>query len=131
MGMPAAKEGDQIVSPADIHLVQIPSPSGPITVPLPHPFKGELTKALSSNVKIMGKPAATKDSWGENNPKHVPMGMKFVKEPTNKGTVFLGSLTVKINGKQAARSGDMVLTCNDPVDLPVGKIIASGTVNIG
>lgn len=131
MGMPAAKQDDQIISPGDIHLVQIPTPTGPITVPLPHPFKGQLSKELSKNVKIMGKAAAMKGSWGENNPKHVPMGTKFVKEPTNKGTVFMGSLTVKINGKQAARSGDMVLTCNDPVDLPVGKIIASGTVYIG
>ena len=31
----------------------------------------------------------------------------------------------------AARSGDMVMTCNDPTDLPVGKVIASGTVKIG
>ena len=131
MGMPAAKKGDKIVSPADIHLVQIPSPAGPIIIPLPHPFKGQLTKNLSKDVKIMGKPAATKGSWGENNPKHVAMGIKFVKEPSNKGTVFIGSLTVKINGKQAARSGDMVMTCNDPVDLPVGKIMASGTVKIG
>ncbi|MFT6922861.1 MAG: putative Zn-binding protein involved in type VI secretion [Crocinitomicaceae bacterium] len=131
MGMPAAKEGDQIVSPADIHLVQIPSPAGPITVPLPHPFSGKLTDALSSDVNIMGKPAATKDSTGDNSPKHVAMGIKFVTEPSNKGTVFLGSLTVSINGKQAARNGDMVMTCNDPTDLPVGKIIASGTVNIG
>ena len=131
MGMPAAKEGDKIISPADIHLVQIPTPTGPITVPLPHPFSGKLTESLSKNVKIMGKAAATKGSWGKNNPKHVAMGIKFVKEPSNKGTVFLGSFTVKINGKQAARSGDMVLTCNDPTDLPVGKLIASGTVKIG
>lgn len=131
MGLPAAKKGDQIVSPADIHLVQIPTPTGPVTVPLPHPFSGKLTESLSSNVKIMGKPAATKGSWGKNNPKHVAMGIKFVKNPSNKGTVFLGSFTVKINGKMAARSGDLVMTCNDPVDLPVGKVIASGTVKIG
>ena len=129
--MPAAKKGDQIISPADIHLVQIPTPYGPVTVPLPHPFSGKLTDGLSSDVKIMGKPAATAGSSGKNSPQHVAMGIKFVKNPTNKGTVFLGSFTVKINGKQAARSGDMVMTCNDPVDLPVGKVIASGTVNIG
>jgi len=43
----------------------------------------------------------------------------------------MGSTTVKINGKMAARSGDMVMTCNDPVDLPIGKVIAVGTVLIG
>jgi len=131
MGLPAAKKGDQIVSKGDIHFVEIPTAYGVVTMPLFHPFKGPLSKSLSKNVNIMGKPAATKGSWGENTPKHVPLGMKFVIEPSNIGTVFTGSLTVKINGKQAARSGDMVLTCNDPVDLPVGNIIASGNVNIG
>ena len=131
MGMPAAKKDDKIISPADIHLVQIPTPTGPIVVPLPHPFAGKLTKDLSKNVKVMGKPAAMQGSWGENNPKHVPMGAKFVREPSNKGRVFMGSLTVRINGKQAARSGDRVLTCNDPVDVPVGQVIASGSVKIG
>jgi uncharacterized Zn-binding protein involved in type VI secretion len=38
---------------------------------------------------------------------------------------------VKINGKAAARMGDMAETCNDPSDLPVGTVIASGTVMIG
>jgi len=130
MGMPAAKKGDIVVS-TDIHLVQIPTPSGPVTVPMPHPFKGELSKKLSKNVNIMGKPAVTKGSVVDNSPKHVALGIKFIKEPSNKGTVFMGSITVKINGKQAARSGDMVMTCNDPTDLPIGKIIASGTVMIG
>jgi uncharacterized Zn-binding protein involved in type VI secretion len=43
----------------------------------------------------------------------------------------MGSQTVKINGKAAARSGDSVRTCNDPADLPVGTIVAVGTVMIG
>jgi uncharacterized Zn-binding protein involved in type VI secretion len=38
---------------------------------------------------------------------------------------------VKINGKMAARNGDMALTCNDPTDLPNGQVIAVGTVFIG
>jgi uncharacterized Zn-binding protein involved in type VI secretion len=31
----------------------------------------------------------------------------------------------------AARNGDTAQTCNDPVDLPIGKVIAMGTVFIG
>jgi uncharacterized Zn-binding protein involved in type VI secretion len=31
----------------------------------------------------------------------------------------------------AARNGDVAETCNDPVDLPAGQIIAVGTVLIG
>jgi len=38
---------------------------------------------------------------------------------------------VRINGKPAARSGDTALTCNDPADLPVGTVVAAGTVRIG
>jgi uncharacterized Zn-binding protein involved in type VI secretion len=44
---------------------------------------------------------------------------------------MMGSGTVMINKKPAARNGDTVMTCNDPVDAPVGKIIAVGTVMIG
>ncbi len=33
-------------------------------------------------------------------------------------------------GKPAARTTDKALTCNDPVDLPVGTVIATGTVLI-
>src|SRR5262245_47103442 len=110
-------------------------PSGPAMVPtpLPHPFVGMLSGGLSSDVKIMGKPAATVDSTADNSPAHVPTppGTSFQKPPANKGTVMVGSATVKINNKAAARMGDPVKTCNDPADLPVGKIIAVGTVLIG
>jgi uncharacterized Zn-binding protein involved in type VI secretion len=40
-------------------------------------------------------------------------------------------MTVKINGKMAARMGDTAMTCNDPTDMPVGKVVAVGTVMIG
>jgi len=38
---------------------------------------------------------------------------------------------VLINGKGAARTGDTARTCNDPVDLPVGTVVAASTVDIG
>jgi uncharacterized Zn-binding protein involved in type VI secretion len=38
---------------------------------------------------------------------------------------------VKVNGKPAARTGDKAVTCNDPSDLPVGTVVAAGTVMIG
>jgi uncharacterized Zn-binding protein involved in type VI secretion len=49
----------------------------------------------------------------------------------NQGEIITGSATVLINGKPAARAGDTARTCNDPVDLPVGTVIAVGTVLIG
>ena len=130
MGQPAAKQGDQIVA-TDTHIIMIPSPSGAIPTPLPHPFMGIINGGLSSDVKIMGMPAATVDSTADNTPPHIPQGGPFQSPPSNKGTIKLGSMTVKINGKMAARNGDMAETCNDPADLPVGKVIAVGTVMIG
>jgi len=130
MGQPAAKEGDQVIA-TDTHIVMIPSPGGPVPTPLPSPFVGKLDGALSSDVNIEGKAAATKDSTATNSPPHIPSGGPFQKTPADKGTVFMGSTTVSINGKQAARNGDKVTTCNDPADLPVGSIIAVGTVFIG
>jgi uncharacterized Zn-binding protein involved in type VI secretion len=130
MGMPAAKQGDQIIA-TDIHIVNIPSPGGPVPTPLPHPFTGIIDGNLSQNVKIMGMPAATVDSTASNMPPHIPQGGPFQKNPANKATIKVGSAKVKINGKMAARNGDTAMTCNDPSDLPVGTVIAVGTVLLG
>jgi len=132
MGQPAAKKGDQVVA-TDTHVVLVPSASGPTPTPLPHPFAGVISGALSGNVKIMGMPAATVDSTADNTPPHIPTppGTSFHAPPSNKATVKTGSPTVKINGKMAARNGDTAATCNDPADLPVGTIVAVGTVMIG
>jgi uncharacterized Zn-binding protein involved in type VI secretion len=130
--MPAAKMGDKVVA-VDIHIVMVPSPGGPIPTPLPHPFNGLLMNALSASVFIEGKPAATVGSIALNTPIHFPTppGTMFQKPPTNQGTIRMGSATVRINGKPAARNGDMATTCNDPVDMPVGTVVAVGTVMIG
>lgn len=132
MGQPAAKQGDQIIA-TDTHIVMVPTVPSPIPTPLPHPFIGIINGNLSSNVNIMGVPAATVDSTAENLPPHIPTppGTAFQKLPANKATIKLGSPTVKINGKMAARNGDMAETCNDPADMPVGQVIAIGTVFIG
>jgi uncharacterized Zn-binding protein involved in type VI secretion len=128
MGLPAAKQGDTVVA-TDMHMVQPPPPATPVL--LPHPFAGVFDGGLSSDVRIMGRPAATQDSTATNSPPHVPSGGSFVKPPSNRATVTLGSPTVSINGKPAARNGDPAMTCNDPSDLPVGTVTATGTVLIG
>jgi uncharacterized Zn-binding protein involved in type VI secretion len=133
MGQPAAKQGDQIVG-TDIHIVLVPVPSAPpVPTPLPHPFVGIINDNLSSDVNIMGLPAATVDSTADNTPPHIPTppGTAFQNPPQNKATIKLGSATVKINGKMAARNGDIAETCNDPAALPVGQVIAVGTVMVG
>jgi uncharacterized Zn-binding protein involved in type VI secretion len=130
MGQPGAKQGDQITG-VDTHIYMIPSPGGPVPTPLPSPFSGLINGNLSSNVKIMGMPAATQGSTADNLPPHLPQGGPFQKPPSNKGQIMMGSATVMINGKPAARNGDTAQTCNDPADLPVGTVIAVGTVMIG
>ena len=130
MGQPAAKQGDQVVA-TDTHIVMIPSPGGPVPTPLPHPFTGQLDSNLSPDVNIEGKPAAVQGSTATNLPSHIPQGGTFQTPPKNQGTIQMGSGTVLINGKPAARNGDIALTCNDPADLPVGQVIAVGTTMIG
>ena len=128
MGLPAAKQGDKVVS-LDTHLIQPPGPTSP--VPVPHPFSGIIDGGLSTSVNIQGMPAATLNSTATNTPPHVPIGGTFVKPPSNRATIVMGSATVRIGGKPAARAGDTATTCNDPIDLPIGKVVAAGTVFIG
>lgn len=132
MGKLAARKGD-LVTATDTHIVMVSTPGGPVPTPMPFAFNGILNQSLSSNVKIAGQFAATQGSKARNTPPHVPQGGPFQKPPSNEGTVLLGSLSVRINGKPAARAGDQALTCNDPIDLPVGtvKVISNQTVRIG
>jgi uncharacterized Zn-binding protein involved in type VI secretion len=128
VGQPAAKQGDHVVA-IDMHLIQPPGPVSP--VPVPHPFDGILDGGLSTDVNIENRPAATVGSTATNTPPHIPLGGSFVNPPSNRGEVIRGSSTVLINGQPAARAGDTARTCNDPVDLPVGTVVAVSTVLIG
>jgi uncharacterized Zn-binding protein involved in type VI secretion len=133
MGKPAAKQGDQITA-IDMHIVLVPSPPGsPAPTPLPHPFSGMLDGNLSRDVSISGLPAATQGSTARNNPPHFPTppGISFQTLPENKATVMAGSSTVMINGKPAARAGDLTQTCAEPVPNPNAVLVAAGTVLIG
>ncbi len=130
MAQPAAKQGDQIVA-VDIHIILVPSASGTTPTPIPHPFNGILDSNLSMDVKIMGKPAATVGSIATNTPAHIPQGGSFSVPPTNKGNVTVGSTTVMINGKPAARNGDAAITCQDAGWAMPPKVVAVGTVMIG
>jgi len=127
MGQPAARQNDNVVG-IDIHIVMIPAPPGPeVPTPLPHPYAGKITTGCSTNVKIEGQPAAVVGSGTKNDVNHIAMGPRFQKNPNNEGKIKLGSFTVKINGKNAARMGDMVETCNDPAPLPTASIVKGAT----
>lgn len=133
MGNPAANK-NSMVQAVDIHIVMVPTAAGPAPIPLPHVFMGQMGSALSTTVNIAGQPAAMVDSVADNKPQHIamPPGTSFQKPPANQGTVTLGSFTVKMDGKYAARLGDSVKTCNDPADMLVGTVITGAvTVMIG
>jgi uncharacterized Zn-binding protein involved in type VI secretion len=130
MGVPGAKQGDQVVG-VDTHVVMIPSPGGPVPTPMPMPFSGKLSGDLSGSVFIDDKAAAVKGSTADNMPKHIPAGGPFQKPPSDKATVDGGSSSVFFDDKEAARAGDPAKTCNDPQDAPNGVIVATGTVMIG
>src|SRR4051794_32699513 len=131
MSQPAAKQGDQVTA-IDTHIVLIPAAAGaPVPTPVPHPFNGVLTQSLSTDVFIEGRAAAAVGSVAVNSPPHIPLGGPFAKPPSNQGTIITGSAMVLINGKMAARTGDTAMTCNDPVDMPVGKVVAVSTVLMG
>jgi uncharacterized Zn-binding protein involved in type VI secretion len=127
-GLGAAHRNDQVIG-IDTHIVMVPSASGAVPTPLPHPFSGRLSSALSSDVKIEGQDAATKDSVAPNQPQHVPTppGTSFQRPPSNRGTVSKGSSSVLINNKEAARIGDPVRTCNDPSDRDAARIVSGST----
>jgi uncharacterized Zn-binding protein involved in type VI secretion len=132
MGQPIAKQNDQVIA-VDTHIVMVPAGPAIVPTPLPHPFSGVLDGSLSSTVKACGQPVATVDSVAHNQPSHIPTppGTSFQAPPANQGTVMIGSMSVKVQGKAVARAGDTVKTCNDPADLPVGQIVAAGTVLVG
>lgn len=132
MTIPAAKQGDQIIA-IDIHIVMVPTVGGPVPTPLPHPFSGQLDGNLSADVNIMGKAAATVGSTATNSPAHIATspGTSFQIPPQDKGTIMNGSSTVFINGKPAARLGDLTQTCADPAPNSAAQLIAAGTVLIG
>lgn len=123
MAQPAARQNDPVLA-QDTHILLTPSPT-----PTLLPFSGPLVTALSPDVFVNGLPAAVVGSIAQNTPPHVPTGGSFSKPPTNLGRVVSGSATVFVDGKPFARVGDPVMTCNDPVDLPVGKITA-GSPNV-
>ncbi len=130
MAQPAAKQGDQITA-TDTHIVLVPTATGEVPTPTTMPFNGTLNGQLSVNVNIMGRPAATVGSVAMNTPVHVAANGRFQREPANRGHIIAGSGSVFINGKPAARNGDTAQTCNDPTDLPIGTVVAAGTVYIG
>lgn len=130
----AARMGDTIVNAADIHVVLVPSPGGPVPTPQPFPFDGKIAAKVSADVRINRRPAATLGSMATNVPPHIPASGTFQVPPTNLGRVIMGSARVRINGKAAARAGDFCETCHDlpPTgpQAPLPTVVVAGLPNV-
>lgn len=127
---PAAKRGDRVVG-LDTHIVMLPSPGGPVPTPMTLPFNGMLSDKLSRDVLIENQPAAVVGSTADNLPPHLPPGGPFQNQPSNRATVKVGSSSVLINHQKAARQGDKADTCNDPIEMPNGSVVARSSVLVG
>jgi uncharacterized Zn-binding protein involved in type VI secretion len=129
MGQPAAKKGDTIQG-MDMHLVKLPNG---VQAMFPFAFQSTISDKVSTNVRILGAPAAMEGSLGKNTPEHkfaLPPGVDFVIQPNNQGKIAKGSKTVRINGRPAARNSDTADTCHDAPGAPA-LVVATGSVLIG
>lgn len=126
MGKAAAKKGDKIKGD-DIHNVVLKSNGA--TVPRSFSFEGAIQTGLSGNVKINGEFAAMVGSGADNKPSHKAEPDSFVSDPSNKGKIFSGSDSVKINGKAAVRHGDKATTCTEPPIPGNGQVEVANSTN--
>jgi uncharacterized Zn-binding protein involved in type VI secretion len=112
MGTPAAVMGDQVTGTCPIH--QIPNPATGVPQPAPPmPFAAPLLTGLATRTLIGGKPAAVQGSSGLNTPPHVGLHASdpFMVPTTQRAQVVMGSTTVLIEGKPAAKTGSSCTIC--------------------
>jgi uncharacterized Zn-binding protein involved in type VI secretion len=114
-----------IVLGVDIHIIQPPGPVPP--VPVPHPFVGivydpmEFVPILGASNMVNGIPRAQAGTTVKATPPHFPIGGVFVKPPSNDGEIFMGSMSVPIEGEPFPFLGAPVLTCQDAGMLPIPR----------
>ncbi len=123
---PAAKHFD-IVTGIDIHIVLIPTPTGPVPTPIPHPFLGFLLDLMDympivgSTVLINGTHRAIAGTVGVNRPPHIPIGGPFQIPPGNELEELLGSSVVCFDGEAAGYNGLTALTCQSIGSTPPAR----------
>ncbi len=129
MSVPAAVMGDKITGLCAIHQIPNPASGAPQPGP-PMPFSAPLVQGLATKVLIAGKPAAVAGSSGYNTPPHVGLhpADPFMVPTQQVGTVMVGSATVLIEGKPAAKTGSACTTC---AGLPGQLVGTAATVLIG
>ncbi|MCB0912521.1 MAG: hypothetical protein KDB60_12980 [Propionibacteriaceae bacterium] len=126
MGKPVARMNDPVTG-TDIHIVLVPSATGTVPTPLPHPYAGRIVGGCVTSVLVNGQPVAVDGSTSQLNSPHIPQGGSFSRPPTGTGRVVAGPCRVLAGGQRLACLGDQVITCNDPVDAPTSTITAAST----
>ena len=114
-----------------LHGVDLAIPRGQLTMLLGRNGAGKTTTLRT----IMGLWQASqggitfhgRDITKLPTPEIAQAGIAYVPE----NMAIFADLTVRENLILAARNGDLAQTCNDPADLPIGTVIAVGTVMIG
>ena len=114
-----------IVLGVDIHIIQPPGPVPP--VPIPHPFVGmvydpmEFVPILGASNLVNGIPRAQAGTTVKATPPHFPIGGTFIKPPSNDGEIFMGSMSVPVEGEPFPFLGCPVMTCQDAGMLPIPR----------
>lgn len=113
----AGKHLDTVMG-IDTHIVAIPTPVGaPVPTPMPNPYVGIVMEPLDyapvvgATVLINGLPRAQAGTGSIQISPHLPLGGPLVPPPTGEGEVFMGSMTVALDGDAQSFLGMPVLTC--------------------
>ena len=128
MGTPAAVMGDRITGTCAIHL--IPGAMGAPQPGPPMPFSAPLLTGLATKVMISNKPAAVAGASGYNTPPHVGLHPSdpFMVPTMQEGRITVGSTSVMIEGKPAAKTGSTCMIC---AGMPGQLTGTASTVMIG
>lgn len=125
MGVAAGILGDKIVGACPAHLMVGPM-GAPVKSP-PLPFSAPVTLMTATKVMIMNKLALVVGSKGLNLPPHIPPAIHpsdpSMPPPMQFGLVMVGSPTVLIEGKPAAKLGSKCSLCTG---VPLGNLVATG-----
>lgn len=127
--MPAAARMTDMIKQDAPHCHAPIHPPAPVPTPVPHPgLPLALVASTCPTVMINNLPAATVTTMS------VPCALPSCV-PAGPGMVSMGSMTVTIGKKPAARMNDMTAhpSCVAPIPSPVGKVMppCSPTVMIG
>jgi len=130
----------------DTHIVGIPAPPAPVPVPtpVPMPFVGMVFDPLGlaigaglgmamgggPGLVLVNSMPVTNCGTGVTNKltmPHLPVpGVCFIPPPMpgNDAELYFGSHNITLAGSYGVRLGDIALSCNDPVRLPVSVVLA-------